>query len=136
MKTIRNAAEGIALIEQGAQWLTLHLPQASPSQIKAEIEAIIPPAQRAGVIVVLQGDPQLALNTVVGGVRLSGVLIDPTVHDPAATRELLGPHAIVGVIASTPAQALEIAALDVDYFILPAAFEGDEMLKNLHVKFI
>lgn len=115
-----TAAE--AAIADGARWLTLSMPGATDDELAQTIRSIIPVANEAGIILVVQGHPELALNTLVDDkIRVSGVILSAADLDPAEARELLGPHAIIGYAATTPDEILRLAPLDVDYFTLPAS---------------
>lgn len=118
---IHNADQGREAVEAGAMWLTL----ASPTP--EAIGQLIPVCNSAGIIFVIEGNPDLALNTLVDDVRVSGVCIGKSDGDPAQIREKLGPHAIVGYAADSATEILALAGLDIDYFTLPVA----EMTESL-----
>ena len=110
---IHNAKQGLDAIEQGASWLTLANPSAE------DIVKLIPPCNVAGIILVIEGNPELALNTLVDEIRVSGVCITANDGDPREIREKLGPHAIIGYSASNAEEIINLQALDIDYFTLP-----------------
>lgn len=111
---IKNSDEAAKALAEGARWLTLACPT------EESIREIIPLCHEAGVILVTEGHPQMALETLAGEVRVSGVILGPDDLDPSEARELLGPHAIIGYAATTPEEILRLTPLDVDYFTLPA----------------
>ncbi len=112
---IHNAAEGREAIANGASWLTLACP--TPEAITE----LIPICNEAGIIFVIEGNPEMALNTLVGDVRASGTCISQADGDPSTVREKLGPHAIIGYSATSAEEIISLANLDIDYFTLPAS---------------
>lgn len=118
---IHNAAEGLRAIESGAQWLTL----ANPTP--EAISELIPLCNSAGIIFVIEGNPDMALNTLVNDVRVSGICINDSENSPAEIREKLGPHAIIGYSASSADEILALANLDIDYFTLPSSEMADSL---------
>lgn len=126
---IHNAAEGLQAIEAGAEWLTLSNPT------EEAIKLLIPPCNEAGIILVIEGNPDLALNTLVGDVRVSGICMDKTDGNPNEIREKLGPHAILGYRAGSADEILALSPLDIDYFTLPAS-EMSESLSQVDIPIV
>jgi len=110
-----------SLIEQGQLWFTLRLPSvASRREVAAAIAEGIAACKDSEAVLVVDGYPDLALETLVDGVRASGTVVSAAHGDLVALREKLGPHAIIGYAATSPDEILRLARLDVDYFTLPA----------------
>lgn len=118
---IHSANQALEAIAAGARWITLDMPGADDPAVADAIRAIIPPASKAGIIFVVRGHERSALNTLCDDVRASGVLLTAADMSPADAREFLGPHAVIGYEASSAAEILPLARLDIDYFTLPAS---------------
>lgn len=107
------------LIAGGAAWITLTARDATDSEITGALQRAIRACSEAEVILILHGSPDLALATTdTEGRRASGVIVGPGT-DPAAVREQLGPHAIIGYDAGSADEIIRLAPLDIDYFTLP-----------------
>lgn len=105
--TVTNEAEARRALESGARWL--HLTDS------AELDAIIPAAREADAILTLQSDHLRVLQTLIHGVILTAA------DAPAAeVREQLGPHAIIGCRVASLFEIINLAPLDVDFFVLDA----------------
>lgn len=102
---INTAQQATDALSAGCQWLHL----ASSEQL----EAVIPLAREAQAILTLQSDHERVMQTLIHGVVLAAG------DTPAAqVREKLGPHAIIGCQIISLAEALELAPLDIDLFIV------------------
>lgn len=117
----KGIGEQIAeLLAAGAQWFTLRMPQESDSEtVTKAITEAVNACLGSEAILVVDGFPELALDTLVGPVRASGTVVSARHGDFAALREKLGPHAVIGYNAETPEEILALAGQDVDYFTLP-----------------
>lgn len=103
-----TAAEAERAIAGGCSWIHCPAPEA--------LDDIIEPCRRANVILTLQGSPSKVMET-----RIHGVILGPADPPAAEVREFLGPHAIVGCTVTTAAEMIELAPLDVDFFVLDAS---------------
>ncbi len=103
----RTAEQAAAAIAAGCTWIHC----ADPSQLDAMIE----PCREADVILTLQGSPSKVMDT-----RIHGVVLASSDISAAEAREFLGPHAIIGCNVTTLFEILNLAPLDVDFFVLDA----------------
>ena len=103
--TISNLAQAQQALGSGARWLHLTDP--------AYLDAIIPEARNANVILTLQSDHRRVLETLI-----HGVILGPADTPAAEVRELLGPHAIIGCRVASLFEIMNLAPLDVDFFVL------------------
>lgn len=97
-------------VEGGCKWVQLRMKDASYDELKATAEEIIPICRDAGVILII--DDNVAL---VKELRVHGVHLGKEDMDPAKAREVLGPHAIIGVTANTADDIMALRGIDVDY---------------------
>ncbi len=98
------------VVEGGCKWVQLRMKDASYDELKATAEDIIPICREAGVILVI--DDNVAL---VKELRVHGVHLGKEDMEPRKAREILGPHAIIGVTANTAEDILAVRGIDVDY---------------------
>ncbi len=98
------------VIDGGCKWVQLRMKDASYDELKATAEDIIPICKDAGVILVI--DDNVAL---VKELRVHGVHLGKEDMDPQKAREMLGPHAIIGVTANTADDIMAMRGIDVDY---------------------
>ncbi len=104
------AQEVKMVIDGGCKWVQLRMKDASYDELKATAEDIIPICKDAGVILVI--DDNVAL---VKELRVHGVHLGKEDMDPQKAREMLGPHAIIGVTANTADDIMAMRGIDVDY---------------------
>jgi len=104
------AQEVKMVIDGGCKWVQLRMKDASYDELKATAEDIIPICKEAGVILVV--DDNVAL---VKELRVHGVHLGKEDMDPQKAREMLGPHAIIGVTANTADDIMSMRGIDVDY---------------------
>lgn len=104
------AQEVKMVIDGGCKWVQLRMKDASYDELKATAEDIIPVCKDAGVILVI--DDNVAL---VKELRVHGVHLGKEDMDPQKAREMLGPHAIIGVTANTADDIMAMRGIDVDY---------------------
>ncbi len=104
------AQEVKMVIDGGCKWVQLRMKDASYDELKATAEDIIPICKDAGVILVI--DDNVAL---VKELRVHGVHLGKNDMDPQKAREMLGPHAIIGVTANTADDIMAMRGIDVDY---------------------
>lgn len=98
------------VVEGGCKWVQLRMKDASYDKMKATAEKIIPICKDNGVILVIDDNVEL-----VKELRVHGVHLGKEDMPPAQARELLGPHAIIGVTANTAADIMAMRGIDVDY---------------------
>lgn len=104
------AQEVKMVIDGGCKWIQLRMKDASYDELKATAEDIIPICREAGVILVI--DDNVAL---VKELRVHGVHLGKEDMNPQKAREILGPHAIIGVTANTADDIMSMRGIDVDY---------------------
>lgn len=104
------AQEVKMVIDGGCKWVQLRMKDASYDELKTTAEEIIPICKDAGVILVI--DDNVAL---VKELRVHGVHLGKEDMDPQKAREMLGPHAIIGVTANTADDIMAMRGIDVDY---------------------
>ncbi len=117
LQFITNPSERHSIAEQvkmavdgGCKWVQLRLKDATYEQLKSAAEEIIPICRDADVILVIDDNVEL-----VKELRVHGVHLGKEDMDPRQAREILGPHAIIGVTANTAADILALKGVDVDY---------------------
>lgn len=107
----RPAAEvAAAAAAGGATLLQVRAKAVTTRALVALVEAVQAAARPFGVPVVVNDRADVAHATGAAGVHLG-----PDDLDPAAARRLLGPAALVGCSAGTPAEAIAAAAAGADY---------------------
>ncbi len=104
------AQEVKMVIDGGCKWVQLRMKDASYDELKATAEDIIPICKDAGVILVIDDNV-----TLVKELRVHGVHLGKEDMDPQKAREMLGPHAIIGVTANTADDIMAMRGIDVDY---------------------
>ncbi|MDE5900911.1 MAG: thiamine phosphate synthase [Muribaculaceae bacterium] len=99
------------VIEGGCRWVQLRMKDASDEEVESMARQLIPICTESGTILVIDDRVEVVMKT-----RVHGVHLGKNDMDPAAAREYLGPHAIIGCTANTAADILALAPLDIDYF--------------------
>ena len=97
-------------IEGGCRWVQLRMKDAAYDEMKSTALDIIPICKEHDVILVIDDNVEL-----VNELRVHGVHLGKDDMDPRKARELLGPHAIIGVTANTAEDILSFRNIDVDY---------------------
>lgn len=97
-------------IEGGCRWIQLRMKDASYAEAKETALELIPLCRETNTILVIDDRVDL-----VNELRVSGVHLGKEDMDPLEARELLGPHAIIGVTANTEEDVLKFKGKDVDY---------------------
>lgn len=97
-------------IEGGCKWIQLRMKDADYETMKAAALEIIPLCRENDVIMIINDNVEL-----VRELRVHGVHLGKDDMDPRKAREILGPHAIIGVTANTAADILSLRGVDVDY---------------------
>lgn len=107
-------------IEGGCKWIQLRMKDADYETMKAAALEIIPLCRENDVIMIINDNVEL-----VRELRVHGVHLGKDDMDPRKAREILGPHAIIGVTANTAADILSLKGVDVDYVgVGPFRFTG------------
>lgn len=109
----------------GCRWVQLRMKDASYEELKATALDIIPMCKDNDVILVIDDNVEL-----VNELRVHGVHLGKTDMDPRKAREILGPHAIIGVTANTADDIFSFKRVDVDYVGL-GPFRHTDTKKNL-----
>lgn len=97
-------------IEGGCQWVQLRMKDASEEEIRQTALEIIPMCQENGTFLII--DDHVSL---VNDLKVSGVHLGKEDMDPLEAREILGPHAIIGITANTADDIIKYKGKDVDY---------------------
>ncbi|MBO5297031.1 MAG: thiamine phosphate synthase [Candidatus Homeothermus sp.] len=97
-------------IEGGCKWIQLRMKDASYDEMKSTALEIIPMCRENDIILVIDDNVEL-----VNELRVHGVHLGKNDMDPRKAREILGPHAIIGVTANTADDILSFRGIDVDY---------------------
>lgn len=98
------------VIEGGCRWVQLRMKDASYDEMKATALDIIPICKEHDIILVIDDNVEL-----VNELRVHGVHLGKEDMDPRKAREILGPHAIIGVTANTADDIMSFRGVDVDY---------------------
>lgn len=97
-------------IEGGCQWVQLRMKKASEEEIRQTALEIIPMCQENDTFLII--DDHVSL---VNDLKVSGVHLGKEDMDPLEAREILGPHAIIGITANTADDIIKYKGKDVDY---------------------
>lgn len=98
------------VLRGGCRWVQLRMKDADYDQLRASAEEIIPLCKEYDAILVIDDNVKL-----VEELRVHGVHLGKEDMPPREARELLGPHAIIGVTANTADDILAMRGIDVDY---------------------
>lgn len=112
-------------IEGGCRWIQLRMKDASDEEVRNVALEIIPMCQETDTFLIIDDRVEL-----VNELRVSGVHLGKEDMDPMQAREILGPHAIIGVTANTAADIIKFKGKDVDYVGL-GPFRFTTTKKNL-----
>lgn len=104
------AEEVQMVIEGGCRWVQLRMKDASYAEIKETALELIPMCRETNTILVIDDHVDL-----VNELRVSGVHLGKEDMNPLEAREILGPHAIIGVTANTAEDIIGFKGMDVDY---------------------
>lgn len=97
-------------IEGGCRWIQLRMKDASEEEVREVALEIIPMCRETDTFLIIDDRVEL-----VNELKVSGVHLGKEDMDPLEARELLGPHAIIGVTANTFEDILRFKGKDVDY---------------------
>lgn len=112
-------------IEGGCRWIQLRMKDASDEEVRNVALELIPMCQESDTFLIIDDRVEL-----VNELKVSGVHLGKEDMDPLEARELLGPHAIIGVTANTAEDILKYKGKDVDYVGL-GPFKFTQTKKNL-----
>lgn len=104
------AEEARMVIEGGCRWIQLRMKQASDEEVRQVATELIPLCRETDTFLVIDDRVEL-----VNELKVSGVHLGKEDMPPREARELLGPHAIIGVTANTADDILALRGIDVDY---------------------
>lgn len=105
-----NPTEALEALSAGAQWIHY----TDPSSLNEILDA----AQQALAIVTIPGAKDLQKDT-----RVHGVILGHGDMGAAQAREFLGPHAVIGCRVGSLFEIINLAGIDVDFFILDAPLD-------------
>lgn len=97
-------------IEGGCRWIQLRMKDASDEEVRRTAMELIPLCRDHDTFLIIDDRVEL-----VNELRVSGVHLGRGDMDPMEARELLGPHAIIGVTANTAEDIIKWKGKDVDY---------------------
>lgn len=98
------------VIEGGCRWVQLRMKDATDEEVRNVALELIPLCRDTDTFLIIDDRVEL-----VNELRVSGVHLGKEDMEPMKARELLGPHAIIGVTANTAADILRFKGKDVDY---------------------
>ncbi len=104
------AEEVEMVLEGGCRWIQLRMKNASDEEVRAAALEIIPMCRENGAFLIIDDRVEL-----VSELKVSGVHLGKQDMDPLKARELLGPHAVIGITANSSADILKFKGKDVDY---------------------
>lgn len=112
-------------IEGGCRWIQLRMKDASDEEVKEVALELIPMCQETDTFLIIDDRVNL-----VNELKVSGVHLGKTDMDPLEAREILGPHAIIGVTANTADDIIKYKGKDIDYIGL-GPYRYTDTKKNL-----
>lgn len=112
-------------IEGGCRWIQLRMKEASDEEVRNVAMDIIPMCRETDTFLIIDDRVEL-----VNELRVSGVHLGKEDMDPLKARDILGPHAIIGVTANTSADIIKFKGRDIDYVGL-GPFRHTTTKKNL-----
>ena len=83
-------------IEGGCRWVQLRMKDATDEEVRQVALELIPMCQENDTFLIIDDRVEL-----VNELRVSGVHLGKEDMDPLQAREILGPHAIIGITANT-----------------------------------
>lgn len=97
-------------IEGGCRWIQLRMKDATDDEVRQVALELIPLCKENDTFLIIDDRVEL-----VNELKVSGVHLGKDDMDPLEARELLGPHAIIGVTANTAEDIIRFKGKDVDY---------------------
>lgn len=114
------AEEAQMAVEGGCRWINLCSGGDDEASVKEVAGEVIPLCREADAFLVIDDDVELVKELRVHGVRLTRGEMTPS-----QARELLGPHAIIGVHVESAADVEVLKGVDVDYVTAAVKSLGD-----------
>ncbi|MBD5230113.1 MAG: hypothetical protein HDS69_08795 [Bacteroidales bacterium] len=118
------AEEAQMAIEGGCMWIQVSASLPEGVSMKEAFAEIQPLCEENEVFLVVDSDVELAKE-----MRIHGVHLKKGDMNAAEARELLGPHAVIGVDAETAADILALKGKDIDYAVLD--FDGEQSIARI-----
>lgn len=119
------AEEAQMAIEGECRWIQLRIKDASDDEVRQVAMEIIPMCRETETFLIIDDRVEL-----VNELKVSGVHLGKNDMDPLEAREILGPHAIIGITANTAEDIIRYKGKDVDYVGL-GPFRHTTTKKNL-----
>lgn len=110
------------VIEGGCRWIQIDMPNASEEEIGKVVEEIKPLCIEKEAFLIFSGRAELAKTLDVGG-----TLLGKTDILPSQARLLLGPAAVIGIVADSEEDINAVQALDIDYVSFPVTLGNDRI---------
>lgn len=98
-------------IEGGCRWVQLRMKEATDDEVRQVAMELIPMCRETDTFLIIDDRVEL-----VAELKVSGVHLGKEDMDPLQAREVLGPHAIIGVTANTADDIIKYKGKDLDYF--------------------
>ncbi|MDE6383780.1 MAG: thiamine phosphate synthase [Paramuribaculum sp.] len=98
-------------IEGGCRWVQLRMKDATDDEVRQVAMELIPMCRETDTFLIIDDRVEL-----VNELKVSGVHLGKEDMDPLQAREVLGPHAIIGVTANTAEDIIKYKGKDLDYF--------------------
>lgn len=98
-------------IEGGCRWVQLRMKDATDDEVRQVAMELIPMCRETDTFLIIDDRVEL-----VAELKVSGVHLGKEDMDPLQAREVLGPHAIIGVTANTAEDIIKYKGKDLDYF--------------------
>lgn len=98
-------------IEGGCRWVQLRMKEATDDEVRQVAMELIPMCRETDTFLIIDDRVEL-----VAELKVSGVHLGKEDMDPLQAREVLGPHAIIGVTANTAEDIIKYKGKDLDYF--------------------
>lgn len=115
------AEEAQMAIEGGCQWIQVTESIPSNQSLKEVLTELMPLCEENGTFLVVESNIEL-----VNEMRIHGVLLKKTDIKPTEARELLGPHAIIGLEVESPEDVVPLKGVDLDYISIE--YDGEKSL--------
>ena len=119
------AEEAQMAIEGGCRWIQLRMKDATDMEVRNVAIQLIELCRETDTFLIIDDRVEL-----VNELKVSGVHLGKNDMDPMQAREILGPHAIIGVTANTAEDIIRWKGKDVDYVGL-GPFRFTTTKKNL-----
>lgn len=115
------AEEAQMAIEGGCQWVQVTNSLPSNLSLKEVLTELMPLCEENGTFLMVESNVEL-----VNEMRIHGVLLKKTDISPVEVRELLGPHAVIGLEVGSPEDVAPLKGVDIDYILME--YEGEKSL--------